>query len=135
MNAYSLYIHIPFCRHRCAYCDFNTYAGIEGQIPVYIHALCREIKISGLSAGRRIPVHSIFLGGGTPSLLQVDQVGGVIDTINDHYKLLAGAEMTLEANPGTLSPAYLQAIRQYGVTRLSLGMQSGKIHELHLLER
>ncbi|MGW8250318.1 MAG: radical SAM family heme chaperone HemW, partial [Anaerolineales bacterium] len=135
MGAYSLYLHIPFCRHRCAYCDFNTYAGIESQIPAYVDALCREIRITSESSGRQIPVHSVFFGGGTPSLLEIDQVAGLLGTIGDHYHLLAGAEITLEANPGTLSPAYLQTIRQSGINRLSLGMQSGRIAELHLLER
>jgi oxygen-independent coproporphyrinogen-3 oxidase len=135
MQSYSIYIHIPFCRHRCAYCDFNTYAGIESQIPAYINALCHEIRIAGVSVSRRIPVHTIFFGGGTPSLLPSDQLKRVIDTINEHFELKGNAEITIEANPGTLSAGYLQTIRRYGINRLSLGMQSSRIEELQQLER
>jgi len=71
MAANSLYMHIPFCRQRCYYCDFNTYAGMERWIPQYSAALCREIELVAGKSGEHLPVHTLFFGGGTPSLLKV----------------------------------------------------------------
>ena len=82
---YSLYLHIPFCRHRCAYCDFNTYAGQEDSIPAYVDALCREIEFIGKNATERISLHTIFFGGGTPSLLSPRQFEAVLTAISDHF--------------------------------------------------
>lgn len=135
MKEISIYLHIPFCRHRCAYCDFNTYAGIESHIPAYIHALCQEIRYSGNTAGRQLPVCSIFFGGGTPSLLPDTYIKQIMDEIHEHYNLREDAEITLEANPGTLTPGYLRKIRRCGINRLSLGMQSVRPVELKQLER
>ena len=132
---YSLYIHIPFCRHRCGYCDFNTYAGQEELIEAYISALCREIDLAAASAGEAVTAHTVFLGGGTPSLLPVVQIERVLNTIRRSFRLLPEAEISLEANPGTLSPKYLQDLRLVGVNRLSLGVQSANPTELRLLER
>jgi len=73
----SVYLHIPFCKHRCAYCDFNTYAGQESLIPDYVDALIREIEGVGESANQRIDVHTIFFGGGTPSLLSAPQFDSI----------------------------------------------------------
>jgi oxygen-independent coproporphyrinogen III oxidase len=107
----SLYLHIPFCTHRCAYCDFNTYAGQESMIPAYVDALRREIAF----AGSRLPspgsrgrgagrdVHTIFFGGGTPSLLSPAQFSWIFESIHDHFTLADDAEITIEANPGTVS--------------------------------
>ena len=96
---YSLYFHIPFCVHRCAYCDFNTYVGQEDFIPAYVDALCKEIE----SVGRRFPggnqVHTIFFGGGTPSLLSPNQFESIFDLIHKHFDLSDNAEITIEANP------------------------------------
>jgi oxygen-independent coproporphyrinogen-3 oxidase len=135
MKEISIYLHIPFCRHRCAYCDFNTYAGIESHIPAYIQAICLEIRYSGNTAGSRLPAHTVFFGGGTPSLLPDTYIRQIIDEIGEHYVLLDDAEITLEANPGTLTPGYLRSIRRCGINRLSLGMQSVRPFELKQLER
>ena len=135
MVPYSLYLHIPFCRHRCGYCDFNTYAGIENSIPDYVFALCREIEFVATSAGQRLPVHTIFFGGGTPSLLPVGQLECIFQALHDSFDLLPDIEITLEANPGTLSLAYLSDLVRLGVNRLSLGVQSANPQELLLLER
>ena len=78
MNPYSIYLHIPFCIHRCAYCDFNTYAGIENLIPAYVQALCREIELDAESAGEKLPVHTVFFGGGTPSLLPAAEIEHIL---------------------------------------------------------
>lgn len=84
---YSLYFHIPFCSRRCAYCDFNTYAGQESLIPVYVEALCNEIRFVARSAPERIPVHTLFFGGGTPSLLTPPQFEKILQTIRASFNL------------------------------------------------
>lgn len=132
---YSLYLHIPFCVHRCSYCDFNTYAGLENLIPRYMNALQKEIELCAQSAQARLPVHTVFFGGGTPSLLEPAQVRSTLETIADCFDLGAGAEITLEANPGTLDPGQLAELRSAGANRLSFGMQSANPGELRLLER
>jgi oxygen-independent coproporphyrinogen-3 oxidase len=135
MQPFSLYLHIPFCIHRCAYCDFNTYAGLEELIPLYVTALRQEIRSLGENAGGRLPVHSVFFGGGTPSLLPANDLESIFETLHGAFDLLPGVEITLEANPGTLSLDYLRRLRGLGVNRLSLGMQSAHPGELRLLER
>jgi len=132
---HSIYLHIPFCVHRCAYCDFNTYAGLENLIPAYVSALCREIELCAASAGEKLPVYTIFLGGGTPSLLSPAQVDEILEKIRRCFDLTNDAEITLEANPGTLSLLQLNDLRMIGINRLSLGMQSSHANELLLLER
>ena len=136
MNSpFSIYIHIPFCKQRCSYCDFNTYAGIEMLIPSYVQALRQELKFVALSAPVRLPIHTLFFGGGTPSLISAVEFEKVFKSISEFYNLTIDAEVTVEANPGTLSLEYLQDLRSMGVNRLSLGMQSSQAGELHLLER
>ncbi len=135
MQPLSLYLHIPFCVHRCAYCDFNTYAGLESLIPNYVNALCQEIRYLAQIAGKKLPVHTIFFGGGTPSLLPYAYIDKVLAQIMEQYAVFEDAEITLEANPGTLSSEYLNSLRQLGVNRLSLGVQSANPGELVLLER
>src|SRR5689334_20972059 len=103
MRPYSLYFHIPFCTHRCAYCDFNTYAGQEEMIPAYVDALCKEIKLVGSSPeqGRfeePLKVHTVFFGGGTPSLLSPKQFESIFRSLHDNFTLTADAEITIEAN-------------------------------------
>ncbi len=135
MELLSIYLHIPFCRHRCAYCDFNTYAGIDELIPDYVEALCLEIEMISASAPVAYPVHTIFFGGGTPSLLPPESLEKILATLRHGFTVLPEVEVTLEANPGTLHPEYLGRIREAGVNRLSLGMQSAHPEELRLLER
>ena len=132
---YSLYIHIPFCRHRCAYCDFNTYAGQEDSIPAYVDALLREIEFVGSHAPQNITVHTVFFGGGTPSLLAPSQLTSILTSIRHHFASTQDAEITMEANPGTVAPGSLAELRQAGVNRISFGAQSANGEELRLLER
>jgi oxygen-independent coproporphyrinogen-3 oxidase len=134
-KSYAIYLHIPFCKHRCAYCDFNTYAGIEDLVPAYVDALCEEIRSVGKSLDQRLPVGSIFFGGGTPSLLAVKDVEKILLTIVHDFHLQNKAEITLEANPGTISENYLRGLSKAGVNRLSIGMQSANTSDLSLLER
>ena len=132
---YSLYFHIPFCAHRCAYCDFNTYAGQESLIPAYVNSLCREIEFVGRSASEQIFVHTIFFGGGTPSLLSPLQFEIIFETIRKNFKLLDNSENTIEANPGTVSLDNLKELRRIGINRISFGVQSANAEELRMLER
>ena len=133
-ETYSLYFHIPFCKHRCAYCDFNTYAGQDDSIQPYVEALCAEIKLVGQSRGR-LKVGTIFFGGGTPSLLTAAQYSEIFKNIYSYFDLEPGAETSLEANPGTVSQAYLADLRATGFNRISYGVQSANPEELHMLER
>ena len=133
--SYSLYLHIPFCRHRCAYCDFNTYAGQEGSIPAYVDALEREIEMVGASAPGRIDVHTIFFGGGTPTLLSPAQFKLILGAIQRNFALEENAEITTEANPGTITIAQLRELRATGINRISFGAQSANGEELRMLER
>jgi oxygen-independent coproporphyrinogen III oxidase len=135
MEKVSLYLHIPFCRRRCSYCDFNTYAGQEDLIPAYVEALCREINLVADSAGAILPVHTIFFGGGTPSLLTSEQIERILLATASGFDLQPGLEITLEANPGTVSLPFLQALHESGVNRLSFGMQSADPSDLNLLDR
>ena len=129
----SVYLHIPFCRARCAYCAFTTYAGLESLIPAYVGALVEEIRLVG--GERRLPVHTLYFGGGTPSLLTPGQLGRILNTLQDTFSLSPDAEISLEANPGTVTRDGLQALRSMGVNRLSLGIQSVNPDELKLLGR
>jgi len=132
---FSLYFHIPFCVHRCAYCDFNTYAGQESLIPAYVDALCSEIRGVAASASQRLEAHTIFFGGGTPSLLSSSQFESILETTRDFFDLTPDAEISLEANPGTVTLDSLRDLRSLGFNRLSLGVQSTHPDELRQLER
>lgn len=133
----SLYLHIPFCTVRCSYCDFNTYAGLETLIGPYARALAAEVRHVG--AGRPEDfdgrVHTVFFGGGTPSLLTVEQLAIVMEAVRESFEVLPDAEVTLEANPGTVDPKSLAGYRGLGVNRLSFGVQSAQPSELRLLDR
>jgi oxygen-independent coproporphyrinogen-3 oxidase len=132
---FSLYLHIPFCKHRCCYCDFNTYAGIDHWIPEYVAALIREIELVAASREGRLAVHSIFFGGGTPSLIGLDQYAQIFAAVRGSFDLSADCEITLEANPGTVNQAYLAGLRAVGFNRISFGMQSASPEMLRMLER
>jgi oxygen-independent coproporphyrinogen III oxidase len=138
MNARSLYLHIPFCRQRCAYCDFNTYTSVGGLQDAYVAALTAEIRQVGRLAqatGPQRPLHTLFFGGGTPSLLAPAAVRQVVTAVAEAFGLADGAEITLEANPDTVDAPYLRALYALGVNRLSFGVQSALPDELALLGR
>ncbi|NOZ07078.1 MAG: radical SAM family heme chaperone HemW [Chloroflexi bacterium] len=138
MIEFALYLHIPFCRKRCAYCDFNTYAGLEGLQAGYVEALRKEIVLQGSRFARdgHLPVaRTIFLGGGTPSTLSVSQIDSLLTACTTSFALAENAEITLEANPSTLTSPFLMGLRDCGIKRLSLGVQSFDDGELALLGR
>lgn len=129
-----LYVHLPFCESKCGYCDFPSFAGEEGRMPTYVEQLCAEIRAKGLELSRP-KADTVFLGGGTPSLLPPELITRVLQTLRDSFDLHPEAEITCEANPGTLNRDFLAAIKAGGVNRLSLGAQSAQQEELALLCR
>ena len=130
----SLYIHIPFCDHRCAYCDFNAYAGLDHLMEAYTAALVAEIGWWGDRLGRR-RVPTVFFGGGTPSRLPLPLLAQVIGAVRSAFAVEADAEWSLEANPGTVDASYFRGLAALGVNRLSIGTQSFDDTELLLLDR
>ncbi len=131
---WGLYIHIPFCRRVCPYCDFNVYARQESLIPAYLAAVTAELQLLAERWGRA-PIQTVYLGGGTPSLLTPGQVAGLLDTVDQLFDLAVGAEITLEANPETVDVERLTGYRLAGVNRLSLGVQTLQRHGLKVLGR
>jgi oxygen-independent coproporphyrinogen-3 oxidase len=130
----SLYVHIPFCIAKCGYCDFNSYAGQESLIPAYAQALLREAEMwSAACPGWR--AETLFFGGGTPSLMPLAELERVLEGLRRHLGLTPDAEVTLEANPGTVDKPYLSRLREMRVNRLSLGVQSFRDDELAFLGR
>ena len=130
-----LYLHIPWCPTRCIYCDFNTYIdGEAGLKTAYHQALLREIREAG-AALERPSLATIFIGGGTPTTLTPDELLELVEAVRAAFALEPQAEITTEANPGSLSVDYLRAIRQGGINRLSLGVQSFDEAELRFLSR
>ncbi|HTG81218.1 MAG TPA: radical SAM family heme chaperone HemW, partial [Geobacteraceae bacterium] len=120
----SLYIHFPFCLKKCLYCDFNSLAGSRIKAGDYIAAAVREMALRAEKVAAPVSAPTLYIGGGTPSLMEPSLVGRLIDTAARLYGLAAGAEITLEANPGTLTAEKLAGYRAAGVNRLSLGVQS-----------
>jgi oxygen-independent coproporphyrinogen-3 oxidase len=126
----ALYIHIPFCQAKCAYCDFNSYAGMEGLFEDYTAALVREMSQAGPAA-----VQTIYIGGGTPSVLPLFYLAQTLQAARSSFAVAADAEVSLEANPRTVDAERLCGLRALGITRLSLGVQSLEEEELRLLGR
>ena len=115
-----IYIHIPFCKSKCRYCDFHSYAGVLHLQDAYIDRLCREIQTTGFL--RR--VDTIYIGGGTPTLLPPAQLVRILELLRDKYIITDDAEITVECNPATIDADGLRTLRQGGVNRLSIGLQS-----------
>jgi oxygen-independent coproporphyrinogen-3 oxidase len=124
-----LYLHIPFCQSKCIYCDFNSYAGLEDRYGPFVRSICTDVRRGAASllpgepdcAGQRIS--TVFFGGGTPSLLSPDQLGQILGAARERYALLPGVEISMEANPGTISLENFEGYLKAGVNRLSMGVQ------------
>ncbi|MCL2610531.1 MAG: radical SAM family heme chaperone HemW [Defluviitaleaceae bacterium] len=116
-----IYIHIPFCTTRCGYCDFLTFAHCENKHEPYVEALIKEIE--SFEKLKDYEITSIFIGGGTPTVLLPSQIERIMQTINS-YNIKKNAEITIEANPGTLNSAMLRTIKNCGINRLSIGLQA-----------
>jgi putative oxygen-independent coproporphyrinogen III oxidase len=129
-----LYVHVPFCLTRCGYCDFNTYAGLEHLRGSYVQALAGEADLAAPGwAG--VAFASIFLGGGTPTMLDPEVLGSLLERLRTRFEVEPGAEVTVEANPDTVDDGALSRLLDAGVTRLSLGVQSFDPAVLASLER
>jgi oxygen-independent coproporphyrinogen-3 oxidase len=139
---FGVYLHVPFCTTRCGYCDFNTYTADElGSDPGASRASWADAAIAELRLARtvlgtaNVQAATVFVGGGTPTLLPPDDLGRVLRAVADEFGLEAGAEVTTEANPESVTPRSLDALRAAGFTRISLGMQSALPHVLAVLDR
>lgn len=137
---FGFYVHVPYCASRCGYCDFNTYTATElgGSASQGSYA---DDAIAEIRMARRLlgdvdrPVETVFFGGGTPTLLPAADLARVLGAIRDEFGLAAGAEVTTEANPESVDPAYLETLLAGGFNRLSFGMQSARRHVLRILDR
>lgn len=122
MSTLGVYVHIPFCRSKCNYCAFVSYADAGTLHHTYVAALCREITAVG--GDFSVPVDTVFFGGGTPTVLDATELATILQTLRDSFQLSADAEISFEANPGTIDFDSLKLLRQEGFNRLSFGVQS-----------
>ena len=133
---FGVYVHVPFCAVRCGYCDFNTYTATElgggGSQAAYAGHAVAEVEHAARELGPDRPeVATVFFGGGTPTLLPADDLTRILSAIGTSFGLADGAEVTTEANPDSVTPEALSALRATGFTRISFGMQSAVPHVLH----
>jgi putative oxygen-independent coproporphyrinogen III oxidase len=147
MSAPGLYLHVPFCTHVCGYCDFNTYAGLEDEIPRYVAALRSDLRRvaaagpaaaapPGAGASESWPAFgSIFVGGGTPTLLPADDLAGILRLAREVLPFVDDAEVTTEANPEDVTADYVGTLVEAGLTRISIGSQSASARVLQFLDR
>ncbi|MDH6705523.1 putative oxygen-independent coproporphyrinogen III oxidase [Kitasatospora sp. MAA19] len=140
---FGFYLHVPYCASRCGYCDFNTYTATElrssGAVAsqeTYADNVVAEIRLARRILGPvDLPVQTVFLGGGTPTLLPARDLVKMLAALREEFGLADGAEVTTEANPESVDPAYLAELREGGYNRVSFGMQSARPHVLQLLDR
>ncbi|MET7304216.1 radical SAM family heme chaperone HemW [Embleya sp. NPDC005575] len=137
---FGFYVHVPYCASRCGYCDFNTYTATElggsASQGSYADDAIAEIRLARRLLGEvERPVETVFFGGGTPTLLPAADLARILGAIRDEFGLAAGAEVTTEANPESVDPAYLDTLLAGGFNRLSFGMQSARRHVLQILDR
>ncbi len=135
----AVYIHVPFCQQRCSYCDFNIYAGMRSLYVPYAQAVAEEIAVTAARVGR-VSAPSIYIGGGTPSLLPAELIGGLLSTVRTFFDVAEKAEVTMEVNPRGKKQEgggkeYFAQLHALGINRISLGVQSSHEDELHLLRR
>ena len=131
----SLYVHIPWCVRKCPYCDFNSHQ-VRDEIPesAYVDRLIEDLKIERVRVGDRT-IHSIFIGGGTPSLFKPESYQRLLNAVKSEFCLEEGAEITLEANPGTFEQARFAGYRAAGINRVSIGVQTFNNRALERLGR
>ncbi|EHR60419.1 radical SAM family heme chaperone HemW [Saccharomonospora cyanea] len=136
---FGVYVHVPFCATRCGYCDFNTYTagelGTAASPESWLDGLRRELDLAAELLGTPPPADTVFVGGGTPSLLGADGLGHVLGAVRSSFGLAPDAEVTTESNPESTSPEFFAGLREAGYTRVSLGMQSTARHVLKVLDR
>ena len=133
---FGVYVHVPYCASICGYCDYNTYIPGEAATAGFVGAVEAELALAREVLGDAVPpAQTVFLGGGTPTLLAPADLARILDAIRQHFGLAPGAEVTTEANPESVDPVALDALREAGFTRISLGMQSASPHVLETLDR
>jgi len=136
---FGVYVHVPFCATRCGYCDFNTYTpgelGTSASPQSWLEGLRRELDLAATVLGSVPRAETVFVGGGTPSLLGAQGLADVLAAVRDAFGLARGAEVTTEANPESTSPEFFAGLLEAGYTRVSLGMQSAVPHVLRVLDR
>jgi putative oxygen-independent coproporphyrinogen III oxidase len=131
---FGVYVHVPFCASRCGYCDFNTYTELGDLQSTWAASAVAELELARSVLGP-VAVDTVFVGGGTPTLLPSADLVRVLHAVDDLFGLVPGAEVTTEANPDSVTPASLAALREGGFTRVSFGMQSAAEHVLRVLDR
>ncbi|HBC98133.1 MAG TPA: coproporphyrinogen III oxidase, partial [Lachnoclostridium sp.] len=129
-----IYVHIPFCTRKCAYCDFLSFPGNQQAQREYTKKLIEEIKCQSAKV-KEYQVISVFIGGGTPSILGIDDMAAVLNSLREEFEILPEAEITMEVNPGTVTAEALSCYREAGVNRISIGLQSADDKELRYLGR
>jgi oxygen-independent coproporphyrinogen-3 oxidase len=138
-RGFGVYVHVPFCASRCGYCDFNTYTAAELGPGLsrdsYVDAVLGELRLAARALGTRPRVDTVFVGGGTPTLLAAEDLARLLDAIDTTFGLAADVEVTTEANPESVTPQSLKQLRAAGYNRISLGMQSTAPGVLAILER
>lgn len=134
MKNMGLYVHIPFCKRKCLYCDFPSFGGVEDKFDVYVYALEQEIEKRGEKSLDYL-VTSIFFGGGTPTVLSEELLSSLLEKIKASFNIAEGAEITIESNPGTMGEEKAMALRKMGFNRLSMGVQAWQNRLLSILGR
>lgn len=134
MSDLGIYLHIPYCLHKCGYCDFNSHPENREEEEAYVTALLSEIVHYAPRLSEKT-VSTVFFGGGTPTILTPISLGNIFDKVKNHFNLSSGCEITIEANPATIKQETLTQIRSAGFNRISIGVQSFDAEELKLLER
>ena len=130
-----IYVHIPFCLSKCYYCDFTSFARGEENYELYVDALVNEIKAHAISARESLTVKTIFIGGGTPSVLPPILLEKIMKSLNESFHIAKDVEYTVESNPGTLSVDKLRVMKDQGVNRISMGVQAYQDHLLKKIGR
>ena len=119
-----IYIHIPFCTEKCIYCDFYSLTKHENQIDLFVHNLCKEIELTSQKTNIKWMVDTIFIGGGTPTLLESRHIEKIIHQLNDNFNMNDLNEFTIEANPGEFNLEKMKSFKKLGVNRVSFAIQS-----------
>jgi len=131
----SLYIHIPFCKKRCSYCDFNTYAGFEEYMDVFSEGVQFELELFAQKFRDDFVVKTVFFGGGTPTVMSPGYFASILKSISKNFSVSDWLEVTCEGNPNNINKDYCSELIKMGINRLSIGMQSSDDHELKILDR
>ena len=134
MKNLGIYIHIPFCKKKCEYCDFISFSDKYGQVQVYIEALCKDIKKHAVDA-KEYSINTIYIGGGTPSHIDANYIKQILAEIKNNYNVSEKCEITIEVNPGTINKEKLLVYKEIGINRISIGLQTTHTRLLNLIGR